>query len=219
VRALLLTGPGGAFCAGADVKTMENDSRTPLERRFGMEHSQRVCRELALFDRPVVAAADGVAYGAGFSLLLHCDFVLLSTRARLCMVFHRIGLVPDVGALYTLPRIVGLQRAKEIVFSAREIAPNEALRIGIAAEVHPPTQLMDRALAVARSLVHGPTLAQAVSKRVLSVSMHSDLNAILEIEASAQALAGTSADVHEAVRRFRKREPARFQWPAQSSVL
>lgn len=214
VRVLLITGAGGSFCAGADVKAMQGDTRTPQERRKSMDRSARICKELLEFDRPVIAAADGVAFGAGFSLLLLSDLVLVSTRVRLSMVFHRIGLVPDFGAFYTLPRVVGLQRAKELVFSAREIGAEEALRLGIATESHAPQALLPRAQAIARSLAGASATALSVSKRALQASLGADLATVLELEAAGQALAGTSDYVREAVRRFAAREPAQFQWPA-----
>lgn len=115
VRVLLLRGAGGAFCAGGDVRGMAGQGpRDPEEARAGMERYRRMTLALRGFDRPVIAAVDGAAYGAGMSLALLADIVLLSDRARLCMAFQRVGLVPDCGALYTLPRLVGLQQAKAL---------------------------------------------------------------------------------------------------------
>jgi len=219
VRALVLTGAGGAFCAGGDVKAMASSgSRTPAERKAGMARYARIATTLADFERPVIAAADGVCYGAGLSLLLLCDIVLLSQRARLCMVFHRIGLIPDVGALYTLPRVVGLQRARELIFSAREIDAAEALRIGIAMEVHDVAGLLPRAEAIARSFADGPLLALGLSKKALQVSLGSDLASMLALEAEGQVLASTSEFAREAARRFAAREPAQFRWPDRAPV-
>jgi 2-(1,2-epoxy-1,2-dihydrophenyl)acetyl-CoA isomerase len=215
VRVLVVTGAGGAFCAGGDVKAMgEGGPRTPEQRRAGMARYTRICTELMALDRPVIAAVDGVAFGAGFSIALMCDVVLLSDRARLCMVFQRIGLVPDMGAYYTLPRVVGLQRAKELIFSAREIDAAEALRLGIAMEVLPAEGLMPRARAIAQSFAGASPVAMSVSKRALQSSLGSDLPTMLEIESAGQALASNSAYAKEAVRRFAAREPAQFRWPA-----
>ncbi|MCT8178962.1 enoyl-CoA hydratase/isomerase family protein [Variovorax sp. CY25R-8] len=214
VRVLVLAGAGGAFCAGGDVKAMgQGGPRTPEQRRAGMARYTRICTELMALDRPVIAAVDGVAYGAGFSLALMCDIVLLSERARLCMVFQRIGLVPDMGAFYTLPRVVGLQRAKELIFSAREIDAAEALRLGLAMEVVPAEALAARAKAIARSFVGASPVAMSIAKRALQASLGSDLQTLLEIESSGQALASNSDYAKEAVRRFAAREPAQFRWP------
>ena len=214
VRVLELAGAGGAFCAGGDVKAMgQGGPRTPEQRRAGMARYTRICTELMALDRPVIAAVDGVAYGAGFSLALMCDIVLLSERARLCMVFQRIGLVPDMGAFYTLPRVVGLQRAKELIFSAREIDAAEALRLGLAMEVLPAEALAARAQAIARSFAGASPVAMSIAKRALQASLGSDLQTLLEIESSGQALASNSDYAKEAVRRFAAREPAQFRWP------
>ena len=122
VRAVILTGAGAAFCAGGDVQRMNDSSEeSPDARRARLRRAHRSVKALHALDRPVIAAVDGAAFGAGFGLALLCDIVLASTRARFCMAFGRVGLVPDYGSLYTLPRVVGLQRAKEIMFSAREI--------------------------------------------------------------------------------------------------
>ncbi|MDB5818199.1 MAG: enoyl-CoA hydratase/isomerase family protein, partial [Rhizobacter sp.] len=215
VRVLVLEGAGGAFCAGGDVRGMDSAGpRSAAQVRAGMERYRRVTVELHGFDRPVIAAVDGVAYGAGFSLLLMADIVLLSDRARLCMVFQRIGLIPDLGAFYTLPRVVGLQRAKELIFSAREIDAAEALRIGIAMEVTTPDALMPRAAALARSFCGASATAMSLGKRALQMSMQSELATMLELEACGQALASSSEYAKESVRRFGAKEAPQFRWPA-----
>lgn len=214
VRVVLLAGAGGAFCSGGDVKGMgEGGDRTPEQRRATFAVFQQVAVELLAMDKPVVAAAQGVAYGAGFSLLLLCDFVVLAEDARLCMVFQRIGLVPDLAALYTLPRVVGLQRAKALMLSAREVKAPEALALGIAAEVVPVAELAARASEVAQALASASQVALALCKRGLETSMYADASTMLELEASAQVMAGGSAYLTEAVRRFAAKEAPQFRWP------
>jgi 2-(1,2-epoxy-1,2-dihydrophenyl)acetyl-CoA isomerase len=216
VRVILLCGAGGAFCSGGDVKSMgEGRNRSLEQRRANFQVFQRVAVELLAMDKPVVAAAQGVAFGAGLSLLLLCDLVLLSSDARMSMVFQRIGLVPDLAAMYTLPRAVGLQRAKELVFSAREITAAEALALGIATEVLAATELAPRAEQVAQALAGASPVALALAKRGLGVSLQSDAATMLELEASAQAIAGGSAYVQEAARRFAAKEAPQFRWPAR----
>ncbi|RFP77376.1 enoyl-CoA hydratase/isomerase family protein [Hydrogenophaga borbori] len=214
VRVLVLHGAGEHFCAGGDVKGMgEAGPRGAPEARAGMARYRHMTEALHGFDRPVIAAVDGVAYGAGFSLLLLADLVLLSARARLCMVFGRVGLVPDCGALHTLPRVVGLQRAKELVFSAREVHATEALALGLAMEVLPAQTLLDRAMALAAALREASPLALSLAKRALNRSFDQDLAGLLDTEADAQALALCSEAHAEAVRRFVHKAPARFAWP------
>jgi enoyl-CoA hydratase/carnithine racemase len=129
------------------------------------------------------------------------------------MVFHRIGLVPDVGAWYQLPRVVGLQRAKELIYSAREFGADEAVRMNIALEALAPEALMPRAMELARSLAGASPTAFSLSKRALAATLQSDLETMLDMEASSQAIALSSAYFREAIRRFAAKEPAQFCWP------
>jgi len=214
VRAVVLTGAGGDFCAGGDVKGMgEGAERTVEQRRIGMAPYADLARALMALDKPLIAAIDGVAFGAGLSMALYADIVLVSTRARMAMVFHRIGLVPDVGAWFNLPRVVGLQRAKELIYSAREFGPDEAVRIGLALEALPPEALLPRAMALAHSFEGASATAFSLSKRALQTSLQSDFESMLEMEASSQAIAGSSAYFRESIRRFAAKEPAQFRWP------
>jgi len=216
VRVVLLAGAGGAFCSGGDVKAMGvNRSRTQEQRLSDFKVFQRVAAELLALDKPVVAAAQGVAYGAGFSLLLLSDMVLLGDDARLSMVFQRIGLVPDLAAMYTLPRVVGLQRAKQLVFSAREVSAQEALTLGIASEVVAADKLDARAREVAEALAGASPVALSLAKRGLNASLQTDPASMLDIEADAQAIAGGSAYLQEALRRFTAKEAPQFRWPAR----
>jgi 2-(1,2-epoxy-1,2-dihydrophenyl)acetyl-CoA isomerase len=163
----------------------------------------------------VIAAVDGAAAGAGFSLALVADFILATPRARFCMSFMKVGLVPDCGAFYTLPRIVGVQRAKELMLSARDVEGAEALQLGIAMELHAPEQLLPRAQALAASFVQASPAAVSLVKRSLA-GWGGELPALLEQEANAQALAMGTAEHRVAVKRFLDKEAPLFQWPARS---
>ncbi|MFO1220029.1 MAG: enoyl-CoA hydratase/isomerase family protein [Burkholderiaceae bacterium] len=212
VRAVVITGSGGCFCAGGDIRGMREAQTADSEARRARMHAiQRWMAELITLDRPVIAAVDGPAYGAGFSLALAADIVVATPRARFCMVFMRMGLVPDCGAYYLLPRVVGAQRAKELMLSAREVGADEALRLGIAMELHAPEQLLPRALALAESFAQASPLAVSFVKR----AMHDPgaLADVLDAEANAQALAMGSAAHHDAVKRFLDKQPLAFQWP------
>jgi 2-(1,2-epoxy-1,2-dihydrophenyl)acetyl-CoA isomerase len=169
---------------------------------------------LLMLDRPVVAAVDGPAFGAGFSLALAADFIVASPQARFCLSFMRVGLVPDFGAFYTLPRIVGVQRAKELMLSARELAADEAKALGIVFEIVPADGLLQRAQALAASFVHASPMAVSLVKRALAVAP-ADLHTMLELEADAQALCFGSAPHQTAVARFLDKQPAPFQWPTK----
>ncbi|MDE2565433.1 MAG: enoyl-CoA hydratase/isomerase family protein [Burkholderiales bacterium] len=215
LRALVIAGTGGVFCAGGDLREMRGltlDSAGWRERMA--ELHREVFAPLIALDRPVVAAVDGAAYGAGFSLALAADLVLASPRARFCMSFLRVGLIPDGGAWFTLPRAVGAQRAKELMLSAREVGAEEALRLGIAMELHPSEQLLARAQALAASFAGASAGAVGAIKRGVEIGSRSDLAATLACEADAQALAFQSAEHRAAVQRFLDKQPAAFHWPA-----
>lgn len=216
VRVVVLTGAGGCFCAGGDVRGMNNETeRTAQDWRAHMRRSHRVVKGLYSLDRPVIAAVDGAAFGAGFSIALLADIVLASSRARFCMAFGRIGLVPDYGALYTLPRAVGLQRAREIMYSAREIGAAEAADLGLVLEVLEPDALLQRARTLARALAEASPTALALTKDALNGSFASSLDSVLELEAAAQGIAGSSGYAREAFRRFADKQAGRFQWPVK----
>ena len=220
VRALIITGSGGVFCSGGDIKAMSSSTGviTPDERRTRMKRSHRIINLLASLDRPIIAAVDGPAFGAGFSLALWADMVIATPSARFCMAFARVGLIPDYGAMYTLPRIVGLSRAKEIMLSAREIDAEEAKTLGIVLEITTAKNLLLRAQSIAQSLTTASPLAISLTKSGLNSSFGSDLTTMLEIEATGQGMAGTSEYAKESFKRFTEREPLRFTWPKLEST-
>jgi len=214
VRALVITGAGGAFCGGGDLRGIQAAPQDGAAWRERLHDAHSWVGALIALDRPVIAAVDGPAFGAGFSLALAADFVVASPRARFCLSFMRLGLVPDFGALYTLPRIVGVQRAKELMLSAREVAADEALRLGIAFEIVAAERVLARAQALAASFVDASPLAVSLVKRALAAAPSAGLDATLELEADAQALCFGSAAHREAVARFLDKQPASFRWPA-----
>ncbi|MFM0653486.1 enoyl-CoA hydratase/isomerase family protein [Paraburkholderia sediminicola] len=211
IRAVVLRGAGNDFCSGGDVRGMT--ARSAEDGRNRVDDLHGWIGALMDLDRPVIAAVDGVAYGAGFSLALAADFLIATPRARFCMPFIKIGLVPDCGAFYTLPRVVGLARAKDLVFTAREFGAEEALRIGAVFEIAPAESVLARATQIAKSLCQASALAFGLSKRALNLSLGSDLRTMLELESAAQGIAISTAFHQEAVQRFKDKQPARFQWP------
>lgn len=215
VRAVVLTGAGGAFCAGGDLRGMD-EVRAQMRTESWRERMREVqpwLRQLIELDKPVIAAVDGPAFGAGFSLALTADFVLASPRARFCLSFMRVGLVPDFAAMYTLPRVVGVQRAKELMLSAREVEADEALRLGLVMEVVPGDQLMARAEQLARSFVGASALAVSLVKAQVGMALASDLRTMLASEADQQALCFMTDAHREAVQRFLQKQPPAFRFP------
>lgn len=214
IRALILTGANGHFCSGGDLRNIATVGLDNQGWRNRLHDLHDWLQDLLTLDRPVIAAVDGAAAGAGFSLALAADFILATPRARFCMSFLKVGLVPDCGAFYTLPRIVGVQRAKELMLSARDLDAAEALQLGIALELHEPAQLLPRAQALAASFVKASPVAVSLVKRALS-GWGAELPALLEFEANAQALAMGTTEHRTAVQRFIDKEAALFQWPAR----
>jgi len=215
VRAVVLTGAGGNFCSGGDVRTMDYGEATAQSRRQRMLDLHPLVTSLLQLDQPLIAAVPGIAFGAGCGLALTADFILAAPTTRFSLSFARVGLAPDFGAAYTLPRIVGLQRAKELIFSAREFGADEARELGIVYEIHPDDALLPRAQQLAASFVGASGTALGIAKRALNVSLHTDLPTMLMLEADGQGIA-FSTDYHkEAVRRFLAKQPAQFEWPAK----
>src|SRR5436309_11945858 len=149
----------------------------------------------------------------GFAFALAADFVLATPRARFCLPFLRIGLIPDAGILYTLPRAVGLQRAKELAFSTREIGAEEAKQLGIVFEIVAEDRLAERARQLALSFTQASPTSVSLTKRALNASLHSDLSTMLDLEATGQGVARNTEYHREAIGRFLDKQPARFQWP------
>lgn len=209
-RVVILTGAGGHFSAGGDVKTMAAKRQTAAEGRARVESLNRFLIRLFEYPKPTIAMVDGFAVGAGCNIALACDMVIASDRARFGEVFARIGLVPDGGGTWLLPRLVGLAKAKELVFSADIIDAAEALRIGLVNRVVPAAELRAATQALAARITAGPPGALALAKALLNRSETVDLATALGFEAYAQAQAITSDDHAEGVRAFLEKRPPRF---------
>jgi len=221
LRALIITGAGGNFCSGGDLSALQaevgKDSADVEARRQRLVDLQPLVAGLIQFDRPVIAAVTGVAFGAGLGLALAADFILAADDARFCAVFGRVGAVPDFGTFYTLPRAVGVQRARELVYSAREIGAAEALAMGLVLEVHAPQQLLGRARAIARSLAQASQATLSISKRALNVSCNADLQTMLAMESDGQGIALSTAYHDTSVKRFLAKEGPMFRWPERQA--
>jgi len=212
VRALILTGAGTDFCSGGDISTMKGQiSAEQGRQRLGAIHPW--LEDLIQLDRPVIAAVDGAAFGAGFSLALTADIVLATPRTRFGLPFLRLGLIPDCGVLYTLPRMIGLQRAKALMFSMRELSAEAARDQGIVMEIVPPEDLQARARAIAAAFTEASPVALALTKRALNASLNQDLHSMLEMEADGQGIAFATEYREQAAARFLEKQPPRYRWP------
>lgn len=214
LKAAIVTGAGGAFCAGGDLKALTSGPKNAQEARKRIQDIHVWLPELVNLELPVIAAVDGPAFGAGFNLALAADFVLASTRARFCAVFGRIGLVPDAGGFFLLPRIVGLQAAKDLVLTARSIDADEAKQMGIVYRIHEPDVLQDQARAFAARFRLGSREAMGMSKNILNNAFHMDQKSLGELESYAQGMALHSDYHKEAVQRFLAKEPLAYDWDA-----
>jgi enoyl-CoA hydratase/carnithine racemase len=163
--------------------------------------------------KPVIAAVDGVAYGAGFGMALCADVLIATPAARFCLSFMRVGLVPDFASAFTLPRIVGWQRAKQLIYTAAEISGTQAHDWGIAAELCPSDKLAQRATEVARAMTHLPPTAFAMTKQMLLRAFTTEVIAAGEAEANAQGVAFTTDYHHRAVEQLMAREPLEYNYP------
>jgi 2-(1,2-epoxy-1,2-dihydrophenyl)acetyl-CoA isomerase len=213
VRVLVITGAGRGFCTGADVEVMiDLLARGDVETFAGLvDAGMRVVRRLRGVEQPVVAAVNGPAAGAGASLALACDFRVASGRASIGLTFNRIGLHPDWGATYFLPRLVGAGRAAELIASARMVDVAEAERIGLVDRVVPEAEFLVEVRALAADLAAKPPLALRLAKRTLARSLDGDLDAVLELEKEAQLRCFRSADAREGIAAFREKRKAVFR--------
>ena len=209
VRVLLVTGIGRAFSAGQDLReTFGGDDPTLTDEL--RERYNPVILALHELSKPTIAAVNGVAAGAGCSLALACDLRIAAEGASFVLAFGRVGLVPDSGATWFLPRLVGAARAAELALIGDPITADEAARIGLVNRVVPAVDLAEEAMAVARRLAEGAPIAMRLTKRALAYSARSSLADALENEAILQGIAGRSSDHREGVAAFREKRPPRF---------
>lgn len=209
VRCVILTGAGRGFCAGADVRGMDPNMKLLARRARHRGILRNVLRPLADLEKPVIAAVNGVAVGAGFNIALACDILIASDTAMFSQIFTKLALVPDLGGLYFLTRVVGLNKAKELCFTAKKISAEEAHELGIVNHVVPADELMAKALEMATEIAAGPPVSLSMIKNLLNKSSNASLDQMLEYESYAQTLAYTTADHQEGVAAFReKRAPA-----------
>lgn len=220
VRAVLLVGAGGAFCAGADLRQPQPPNARPDDApRFvageitSLLHNgwQRLTSSVLDCAKPVVAAVDGVAAGGGAQLALACDLVIASDRARFKEVFVDRGIVPDAGAAYLVTRLVGPQRAKELFFFGDAVGAEEAAAMGLVNRVVPSDELHDLATAWARRLAAGPTRAIGVTKSLVNRAFESDRATALRDEAIGQEVVQATEDAKEGVAAFVERRDPTFR--------
>jgi 2-(1,2-epoxy-1,2-dihydrophenyl)acetyl-CoA isomerase len=209
VRAVVLTGAGRAFCAGQDLKERLQPDAAPLGVEL-REHYNPIIRAMRALPKPIVGAINGVAAGAGASLAMACDIRLAAEGATFALAFGRVGLVPDSGATWFLPRLVGATNAAEIALLGDPVSAADALRLGLVGRVVAADQLATEGRAVAARLAAGAPRAIALTKRALDAAWERDLDGTLEYEAHLQDMAGRTKDHAEGMAAFLEKRAPRF---------
>ena len=210
VRCVVMNGEGRAFCAGGDIAEMK--SITTEEAFFDfMTVAGGFTTLLNTFPKPVVAAAHGAIAGAGTSLVMAADIALVADNAMFIVAFGQVGLIPDCACHYLLPRVVGPNRAKELMLTQRPVKADEMLTLGIANRVVPADQLMDEAMKLSNKIAKGPLNCYSMSKALMNKAHESTLEAILTEETAAQASARMNPNAEEGLGAFLEKRKANFQ--------
>ena len=208
IRVIVVTGAGGAFCAGGDVSTMGTLTRKTGHAR--VERSQGLARAIVSASKPVIAAVEGHAAGAGLSLAACCDIVVAAENACFVAAFGKVGLMPDLGALWAVPARIGVGAARRLLMTNGTLSGREAFDLGLVDRVTPPGKALDVALSEAARLAEGPPLALSAIKRVLA-AYPQGLDDVLLTEAELQSELFVSEDLHEGLEAYREKRPPRFK--------
>lgn len=210
IRVVVLTGAGKAFCAGGDLAYMRDHVKTNAEVYAFISLAGTLTRTICTLPKPVIGMINGVAAGAGANYMLACDITVCAASFRFGQSFAKVGLVPDGGGHYLLPRLIGLPRAKELMFTGKLLTAAEAQAIGLVNHVVDAEQLAETTYALARELAAGPPIALAMIKKNLTAGMENSLDSILELEATAQTTVMMTADAQEGMSAFIERRAPRF---------
>lgn len=206
VRTVVITGEGRGFCSGQDLKDVQDD--VDIERVVTQKYNPLI-KAITHIDKPVIAAVNGTAAGAGMSLALACDFRLVHEKAKFTQAFIHIGLVPDSGSTYFLPRLLGHAKALELALLGDKVSAEDAERLGLATKVFTAEEWDEQVHAFAAKTAGMPTKAMGLIKRYMQKSWDEDLDGVLQNEAYAQSIAADSYDHKEGIQAFiEKRQPA-----------
>lgn len=207
VRCIVITGSGKAFSAGQDLAEA-TDPNGPELTKILTEHYNPVITRIRNLSKPVIAAVNGVAAGAGANIALACDIVLCTESASFIQAFSKIGLIPDSGGTFVLPRLIGLQRASALMMTGEKVSARDAWMMGMVYKVFPDDVFKDEVGKLAKTMAQMPTFGLALTKEALNQSFVNDLGQQLALEDKLQTLAGNSEDYKEGTAAFlKKRKP------------
>ncbi len=207
VRCLVITGAGYGFCAGQDLAVIRDRGEVSFREHL-LKTYHPIVAKLRSLEKPVIAAINGAAAGAGWGIALACDMRYASDTAKFRLAFSAIGLAPDSGTSFFLPRLIGLGRALELAYTNEVLDANNALILGLVNKVFPPDQLLPATLELAHKLAQAPTRGLGLTKRAMNYALDASLEEALDYEAHLQEVAGRTTDHHEGVQAFlEKRQP------------
>jgi 2-(1,2-epoxy-1,2-dihydrophenyl)acetyl-CoA isomerase len=210
VRAVYITGAGKAFSAGQDLAEVVNPEGPGMSRILS-EHYNPIILKIRQLEKPVIAAVNGVAAGAGANIAFCCDVIVASQSAVFIQAFSKIGLVPDSGGTYFLPRLIGWQKASALMMLGDKVSATEAERLGMVYKILEDTTFPEESLNIARTMANMPTRGLAYTKQLLEKSFSNDLGKQLEVEDKLQQLAGATSDFKEGTLAFLEKRSPRFK--------
>jgi 2-(1,2-epoxy-1,2-dihydrophenyl)acetyl-CoA isomerase len=210
VRCIVITGAGKAFCAGQDLQEAIESNGLELSKIVS-EHFNPIIQRIRKNDKPIIAAINGVAAGAGANIALACDITIASRSASFIQAFSKIGLIPDSGGTYTLPRLVGMQKASALMMLGEKVNATEAERLGMIYKVVDDEQFKDEVEKIAQTLAKMPTKAFSLTKKALNKTWQNNLHDQLLLEDKLQTEAGLSDDYQEGVNAFLEKRKANFK--------
>ena len=210
VRSILITATGKAFCAGQDLGEA-TDPNGPDLTQMVQEHYNPIIRKIRNIEKPVVAAVNGVAAGAGASIALACDIVVATESATFIQAFSKIGLIPDSGGTFFLPRLVGMQRAAALMMTAEPVSAKDSEAMGMIYKVFSDETFADESWKIASKLSKMPTKALGLTKQLLNSSNSNNLEQQLNMEEKCQVIAAETSDFKEGVQAFLEKRKANFK--------
>lgn len=211
IKAVILTGEGSVFCAGGNLRNRNsNTTRNLLDDRKIVKNGQKLIREMLNLEKPIIAAVNGAAVGAGFSLALACDLVLASRSTFFTQSFALRGAIPDLGSIHFLTQLLGTYRTKELMFLGERMTADKACQLGIVSEVVNDDSLLDSAFALAEKLAKSSSVSIGLIKQLVNQNVNHNFEESLELEAFGQAFAFQTEDFKEGVNAFFEKRPPRF---------